>query len=296
MALLLSFPFPSLLPLVPSTRLVSSFHFSCSFTSTVSPQVGHSLSSDLDDEETRAFLAAAHRIYARIGTADWSPENCAGHPTSLTTMEAEYCGSILTGDGKSVGDDADSAGGRDGERAQDGAANKPTDTGDGRATFPAKLMAARRSLRRAVPGTVDRYKDALRTNPDSLVAWRELAEYYELSGSVQASLAALKCGSQVPRAINGKPSASAAPLLLKMATTKLSTGQEEQGLRLITEAFRCGKGGAVGHALRAVINTRTGNERLAARSFESAREIDPDVAKHLNGLVSFEGKGSAPEL
>lgn len=261
----------------------------------VSPQVGHSLSSDLNDEETRGYLAAAHRIYGRIGTADWSPENCAGRLTSLTTMEAEYCRSILIGDGKSIDDDADSAAGRDGEGAQDGAAKKPTDIGEGRATFPAKLMAARRSLCRAVPGTVDRYKDALRADPGSLVAWRELAEYYELSGSVHASLAALKCGSQVPLAINGKRSASAGPLLLKMAAIKLSTGQEEQGLRLITEAFRCGKGGAVGHALRAVINMRTGNERLAARSFESAREIDPDVAKHLDGLVSFEGKGSAQE-
>lgn len=73
-----------------------------------------------------------------------------------------------------------------------------------------------------------------------------------------------------------------APLHLQMAVVTLSMppGQEDAGLSHVGDAFRSGKGGAAGHALRGLINARLGKEGLATGALAKAREagLHPKVA------------------
>ncbi|CAM9704269.1 unnamed protein product [Scytosiphon promiscuus] len=168
-------------------------------------------------------------------------------------------------------------------------------------SFVESLMAARAAVLHGADAAdadgdagredaIERYKRALKIHPSSLVGWRELAVLYELCGRHHASAAALNCAAQISCSApsNGashsgggssgskqrRGSARAAPLYLQMAAATLSMppGQEDAGLAHVGNAFRVGKGGAAGHALRSLINARLGKESLAAGALARARE------------------------
>lgn len=149
------------------------------------------------------------------------------------------------------------------------------------------------------------------------MVWRELAACYELWGQRHASAAALKCGAQTrcPAVDDsgvgggddsskkhplGGLSARAAPLYLQMGANSLSMppgGQEEDddaaaglaaGLASVGDAFRFGKGGPGGHALRGLIYSRLGKNGHATSAFAKAREagLDPAVAALVDQLAA----------
>lgn len=157
-------------------------------------------------------------------------------------------------------------------------------------------MEARQLLSMAAPEATERYREALKTNPTMLTAWRELSACYAASGMQQASLAALKNGSMAalwsrssrdPRASEEKYScAVASPLRLQMALNCVKVGRAGEGLTFVGDAFRAGKGGAAGHVVRGLINMNLGNDSLTMQAFKKAKEVDPTVAEILDGLVA----------
>lgn len=138
-----------------------------------------------------------------------------------------------------------------------------------------------------------------------MVGWRELAACYELSNQYHAAAAALQCGAEAAGPAHdgdsGKRrggSARAAPLYLQMAagTLLMSPGEEGAGLAAVGDAFRLGKGGAVGHVLRGLLNSGLGKDSLAAGSFVKARDagLDPTVTALVDKLaVERAGAGEA---
>lgn len=158
--------------------------------------------------------------------------------------------------------------------------------------FGARLMDARKLLSVAAPETAERYKEALRIDPTMLTAWRELAAYYGACGMHHASLAALESASSLASSSCAKTrgeekisSGPAAPLRLQMAANLLGTGESEEGLAFVGDAFRVGKGGTAGHVLRGFINLRLGKDKLAAQSFEKAKDAEAGIARVVDDLV-----------
>jgi len=155
-----------------------------------------------------------------------------------------------------------------------------------------------------------RYKLALRAQPGALVAWRELASCYEVSGRHHSSTAALRCGVRaVSPAVDGvdgdgakqqRGPARAAPLYLQMGAVSLSMPdgqQQEAGLDSVGNAFRVGKGGAAGHVLRGLINSRLGKDGLATSALAKAREagLEPALAALVDQLAASQGESVVVE-
>lgn len=249
-------------------------------------KLGQALSHPGGGGETQEYLGSAHSIYTAMNSPDWILDGEQGQQGSIAPLEVEYMEMLLGAGGSSVE-----------TRAKSTPTDESHDTlsvsdGHGGGGLDAKLMAARRSLCSAQPrAAVDLYKEALRAEPGSVIAWRELATCCELFGSVDASLAALRCAIRVLA-----KSGDIAPVHLHMAAAQLAAGKAEDALPTISEAFRCGKGGAVGFALRGLINSRTGKASMAARAFESAREADPRVSPIVDALAAPLTGGSTPSV
>lgn len=141
----------------------------------------------------------------------------------------------------------------------------------------------------------------LQVRPRALVAWRELAACYELSGQHRSSAAALKCGVQALCHVadndgsagddikHRKGVAKAAPLYLQMgANSLLMPGQEEAGLASIGDAFRFGRGGVAGHVLRGLVYSSLGKDGPANSAFAKAKEagLDSEIAVFVDQLVA----------
>ncbi|CAM9170607.1 unnamed protein product [Ectocarpus sp. 12 AP-2014] len=255
--------------------------------------VGEALSSVHKSPGTRdVMLRDAHSLFRGIPEpkSDSGPTRRDGSQDSLLRAEADYLQLLLgqnnTHDGSSI------------------------------ESFPAALMAARMAAHGGVDGhggredVIKRYKLALREQPRASVGWRELAACYELSNQHHAAAAALECGAQAAgpagsgdSSSSGKRrgvSATAAPLFLQLAagTLMMSPGEEDAGLAAVGDAFRLGKGGAVGHVLRGLLNSGLGKDSLAAGSFAKARYagLDPTVAALADEVsVSRAGQGGTPK-
>lgn len=147
---------------------------------------------------------------------------------------------------------------------------------------------------------IHRYKVALQAQPTALVAWRELATCYELSGQHHSSAAALKSGMRILCPVGEDDgaggdgtqrrsgAAKVAPLYLQMGANSLSMpGQEEAGLACIGDAFRFGKGGVAGHVLRGLVYSRLGRDGPAVSALGKAKEagLEPAVAVLVDQLV-----------
>ncbi|CAB1097731.1 unnamed protein product [Ectocarpus sp. CCAP 1310/34] len=240
--------------------------------------VGEALSWVYKSPGTRdVMLRDAHSLFRGIPKpkSDSGPTRGDGSQDSLLRAEADYL-QLLLGQ----------------KKTHDGSSTGKTKS------FPAALMAARLAAHGGVDGhgghedAIKRYKLALREEPRALVGWRELAVCYQLSNQHNAATAALECGAQAAGpagsgdcASSGKRrsvSATAAPLYLQLAagTLMMSPGEEDAGLAAVGDAFRLGKGGAVGHVLRGLLYSGLGKDSLAAGSFSKAREagLDPAVA------------------
>lgn len=137
--------------------------------------------------------------------------------------------------------------------------------------------------------------------PSALVAWRELAACYELSGQHNSAGTALKCGAQSLCPVADEDGAGgdgtnhrsavakAAPLYLQMGANSLSMpGQEDAGLAFIGDAFRFKKGGVAGHVLRGLAYSRLGKDGQATSALAKAREagLDPAVATVVDQMVA----------
>lgn len=155
---------------------------------------------------------------------------------------------------------------------------------DASASFMASLSAARAALCSGAPDVVDKYKEVVRMKPGVFLGWLELAACYSLLSQYHASMFALECGAQNADSGGQKRAASAAPLQVQTAATKLLTGHAEEGLASVSRAFRHGKGGAVGHVLRALISLRLDKENLATQAFGKAKEADPRIAAFVDAL------------
>lgn len=230
-------------------------------------QVAQALSSS-GGQDALGYLGPALGIYNSIAAADSGLEDEQQDQKALAAIEADYI-KMLLADGVAPQtatleevDHSDESAARDSPHR----------------SFASKLMSARSSLRATYPSAVEQYKDVVRSDPRSLIAWRELAACYQLFGSDHASFTALKSGSRVPRALVQGDLASAAPLHLQMGANALVTGREKEALSIVDGAFRCGKGGAAGHVLRGVINAQMGKDGLAGEELKKAREADPAIS------------------
>lgn len=155
--------------------------------------------------------------------------------------------------------------------------------------FAAGLHSARTALSgEARPDAIAQYKRTISLRPRALAGWRELAASFELSGQLHASEAALQCGARAACPGKQKGSAGAAPLHLQEAGGKLLTARAEESLAPIGDAFRVGKGGAVGHVLRGLINVRLGKAALATQAFGKAKLADPGIAAFVDELAGAE--------
>lgn len=158
---------------------------------------------------------------------------------------------------------------------------------DADASFAAALSAARTSacfghVEESQKEVLVRYKRVIRMRPRFLTAWREIAACYELLGCFRASLAALDGGLRANSSGGGRALSVAAPLHLHSAVIKLGLpGRAGEGLESVGEAFRAGRGGAVGYLLRGLLNARLGKDSAASNALGRAREADPSIA----GLV-----------
>lgn len=164
---------------------------------------------------------------------------------------------------------------------------------DADTSFAAALSAARTSACFGHPEerkkeVLARYKRVIRMRPRFLAAWREIAACYELLGCFRASLAALKAGLRANRSGGERASSIAAPLHLHSAVIKLGLpGRAGEGLESVGEAFRAGRGGAVGYLLRGLLNARLGKDVVASNAFRRAREVDPSIADLVERVSSL---------
>lgn len=253
-------------------------------------QVDEALSSS-DSAASRDLLGHAQVIYGGVADASPGPKRpplLPGQeeiPLSVSTLEANYCGLLLSA-GQASSATAAAAMSEEKDAiipfAPAGSSNE--------IQFGVHLMSARMALCRGGTDAVDGYKLALRAQPKALVGWRELAACYELCDQHQASLTALECGARTASAGKERGSPSASPLHLQIAASKFSAQQEEEeeevgGLRSVGDAFRCGKGGVVGHVMRGLMNLRLGKSDLATNAFAKAKEADPALADFVDALA-----------
>lgn len=191
----------------------------------------------------------------------------------MATLEAMYIGALRC-DGQHAADTFKGAS----ELYRSAYGNNASDS------FLATLFAARAALCGGAPDVLNKYKEVVRIAPRELLGWRELAACYSLLGQYHASIFALECGARKAGSSGRKGVASAAPLHLQAAGTKLLTGNAEEGLAFVSRAFRSGKGGAVGHVLRALISLRLDKESLATQAFGKAKEADPRMTAFVDAL------------
>lgn len=87
---------------------------------------------------------------------------------------------------------------------------------------------------------------------------------------------------------------------LQMGAISLSMSdgqQQEAGLESVGNAFRVGRGGAAGHVLRGLINSRQGKGGLATSALAKATEagLEPAVAALVDQFAASQGKSVVVE-
>lgn len=237
-------------------------------------QVARALSSPSESSDANASLGDARVVYQ--GIIHFSDES----PECWSKLEEDYASLLLKN--RNAIDEVVEAAGPEGADA----------------SFEAALSAARTSAcsahaQESKEEVLARYKRAIRMRPRFLAAWREIAACYELLGCFHASMAALDGGLRANSCGDERASSVAAPLHLHSAATKLGLpGRAGEGLESVGEAFRVGRGGAVGYLLRGLLNTRLGKDTAASNAFGRAREADPSVAGLVKKFAAAQALGS----
>lgn len=233
--------------------------------------------------ESRHLLGDAELIFNGVCDGGFELENsCANHDANTSYDEANT-GLLLRG--------VPGVTNMPGSTAASGTvASYPA--GIAHALFAARIAACDGEIARAV----DQLKRLLQSHPRLLVGWRELAACYELADQRHAAMAALDCGVRAVCAREAKRSqANVAPLHLHLGASQFLSGQAGEGLARVGDAFRGGKGGAVGHVLRGLISLKQGKASSATAAFARAREADPTIRTLVDQLAGVQARASPNE-